>query len=464
MHVALLTDFPAVAFANGVSLATRSLKRHLEMRGHRVTLVGPRPSRRNPQADESSVLLQSAPFLAHPGVNLAFAWPPSSFDNKQPGFDVIHSQANSLLIHWAPVMRALHRVPCISTNTIYTPGFMHHGLPKALTRFAPVRRFFAGVPARAIDGLLAQAYNGGDGLVVQCDGLARYWEGLGLKVPLHVIPRPIDTAIFDRPGGADPFRADFARGSRLILVARHASEKNIGAVLSAFAQRVLPKHPQASLTLLGDGQQHQALIDQARSLGISERVDFKGEKRQSDLLDYYRHADLFAYASVTETYGQVIAEALWCGVPVVALDDQMGVAYQIQDGKNGILVRPGEDEDLRLGDAIASLLADPDRRQAFAEYGAQRQRQRVAPDVIHKQYEGAYAQAREHLLAHPPKPFSSRSVTSWGSLMARYVVPWTVQQGALFSLGLLGGWGNRYRLPEPGIGDIPDLPSTLAAE
>ncbi len=457
MHVALLTDFPAVAFANGVSLATRSLKRHLEQRGHRVTIVGPRPSRQNPQPDAQSLLLDAMPFFAHPGVNLAFAWPPRSFDNERFGFDMIHSQANSLLIHWAPMMRAVHKVPSISTHTLYTPGFVHHGLPKALVQHAPVRDFFSGLPARSVDRMLAQAYNGGDGLVVQCDGLARYWENLGLEVPLHVIPRPIDTNIFQQNVGADPFRPDFKRGGRLILVARHAKEKNIETVIEAFAKRVLPKHPYASLTLIGDGQEHGALQSQAKALGVFERMDFTGEKRQADLPNYYHHADVFAYASMTETYGQVIAEALWCGVPVVALDDRMGVAYQIQHGLNGLLISPGEDNDLRLGESISLLLADPQRREALGANGAKRARERVAPDVIFRQYEEAYGMAREHLVANPPEPFSSNSPLSWSRLMNRHVAPWTLQQGALFALGVLGGLGNTYRLPAPGIGDFPDV-------
>jgi glycosyltransferase involved in cell wall biosynthesis len=460
MHIALLTDFPAVAFANGVSLATRSLKRHLEMRGHRVTIVGPRPARENPKPDVDSLLLNSAPFLAHPGVNLAFAWPPSSFSNHGRDFDVIHSQANSMLIHWAPVMRALHRVPCLSTHTLYTPGFVHHALPKALIRHAVVRKHFAGAPARAVDRLLSQAYSGGDGLIVQCDGMARYWENLGISVPLHVIPRPIDTTIFERPVGADPFRHDFAPGKRIILVARHAKEKNIGAVLNAFAKSILTKHKDASLTLVGNGQEHKALVAHAESLGISGRVDFCGEKPHKDLRDYYAHADLFMYASMTETYGQVIAEALWCGVPVVALDDEMGVAFQVEHERNGLLVPAGPEEELRLGEAAAALLADAKRRNALGRYASKRARARVAPEVIYKQYEDAYGLAREHLEAHPPDEFSPRSLLGWGSLLNRFLAPWTFQQAALCTLGVLGAWGNTYRLPAHGIGDFPEQAPT----
>src|SRR5262249_21296190 len=155
--------------------------------------------------------------------------------------------------------------------------------------------------------------------------------------------------------------------------------------------------------LIGNGQEHLALVAQAERLDIMDRVDFRGEKPQKELRDYYGHADLFMYASTTETYGQVIAEALWCGVPVVAVDDKRGVACQAEDGRSGALTPGGRDEATRLGEAAAGLLCDPARRVALGEWAAERARARVAPDIIYKRYETAYEQAREHLDANPPR-------------------------------------------------------------
>ena len=65
MHIAVLTDFAVVTYANGPALATQALRRHLQARGHRVTLVGPRPGPDDPPAPEGSVLLDSMDFRAH---------------------------------------------------------------------------------------------------------------------------------------------------------------------------------------------------------------------------------------------------------------------------------------------------------------------------------------------------------------------------------------------------------------
>lgn len=308
MRIAILTDFPVVTYANGPSLATQALKRYLEKRGHEVTLVGPRPGPDDPLPPEGSILLDAVDFRAHDGVRLPFAWPPQAFENYRK-FDVIHSHATSLLMHWAPVMRELHGIPSISTNTIHLPSFAQHVLPQALFKIDFVRKQFEGF-APAVEAAFTRTYNAGDGLIVQCEGLAAYWRQYGLKVPLHVIPRPIDTAIFDAPLGADPFKPEFAKGKRIISVGRHAREKDIHKLIQAFAQYVLPVVQDASLTLVGDGAEHKRLIELAQTLGVAHRVDFPGERPHRELRHFYGHADLFGYASVSETYGQVISEAL----------------------------------------------------------------------------------------------------------------------------------------------------------
>jgi glycosyltransferase involved in cell wall biosynthesis len=454
MRVAILTDYPVVCFANGPSLATQALKRHLEKRGHEVTIVGPRPGREAPLPVAGSLLLESVPFRAHPGVQLPFAWPPAAFDNRQR-FDVIHSHANSSLMHWAPMMRRLHGIPCLSTNTVYIPGFAEYALPRGLCRIELIREFFSRVPARAIETSFAKTYDACDGLIVQCQGLADYWRAFGLRVPIHVIPRPIDAAVFDRPLGRDLFRPEFPRGKRIIVVCRHAREKDIDKVIEAFARHVHPLHPDASLTIVGDGQEHAKLMRLAKSLGVADRCDFPGEKPHKDLRDYYGHADLFAYASMTETYGQVISEALWCGVPVVALDDRMGVSFQVEHGRDGLLVAPGEGEIERLGHAFDRLLSNHIERATLAASASLRARARVAPNIVYGLYEEAYAAAFEHLARNPPRSFHGSSRPDWWGLLTDHLFPWTLQQSLLLAMGSLRGHGEEYVVPRVRIDGLP---------
>jgi len=453
MHIAVLTEFPVVCFANGPSLATQALKRYLENRGHQVTIVGPRPGPDAPPPTKGSLFLESVPLGAHPGVRLPFAWPPAAFDNRHD-FDVVHGQANSSLMRWAPIMRELHGIPCLSTNTLYLPGFAQYVLPEDIYKLGVIRDFWSRVPARAVEGAFTRMYNDQDGLIVQCDALAQYWIERGLEVPLHVIPRPIDTAIFDQPLGPDPFR--FPKGKRLLVVCRHAREKDLHKLLLAFARGVAAKHPGASLTLVGDGLEHKALVRLAETLGIMDRCDFAGEKPQRDLRHYYGHADLFVYTSLTETYGQVISEALWCGLPVVALDDAMGVAFQVKHSVDGLLVPPGSGEITRLVDAIDQVLSSPSLRRELGEKAAIRARERVAPEIIYAQYESAYASAIDHA-RRKSLGQGGRTVGDLARLVNRHVVPWTLEQALLATVGSLRtNEAKSYKPPKQRIDVIPE--------
>jgi glycosyltransferase involved in cell wall biosynthesis len=404
------------------------------------------------------VLLEAVDFRAHDGIRLPFAWPPEAFENHH-GFDVIHAHATSPMMHWAPMMRALHGIPCIATNTIHLPSFAQHVLPEALFRLEPVRRQVEAF-APAVEAAFTRSYNAGDGLIVQCAGLAQYWRDFGLQVPLHIIARPIDTAVFDTPAGPDPFPADFGRGGRIIAVGRHAREKDLHKLVEAFAAHILPVVPSASLTLVGDGMEHRRLKQLAERLGVGQRVAFPGELPHAVVRQWYGHADLFAYASMSETYGQVISEALWCGTPVVALNDRMGIAFQVTDGKDGLLVEPGQGELERLGNACASLLLDEPRRRAMGADAAVRARQRVSPDAVYAQYEAAYEAAILHRRTNPPPQFRPFQRQSWQRVFDAHLAPWTVLQLIAAGSGMFRSGKSDYEIPR-GV-DIGALPTAAA--
>jgi glycosyltransferase involved in cell wall biosynthesis len=445
MRIGILTDYPVVTFANGPSLATQALKRYLEARGHTVTIVGPQPGKDEPPAAPGSILLDAMDFDAHPGVRIPLPSPRKVFTERPP-IDVVHSHANSMLMHWAPMMRELHGIPCVATNTIYLPAFAQHLLPNAVYRVQAARDFWSWL-SWTIERSFARVYNAGDGLIVQCQGLADYWAKKGLQVPLHVIPRPIDVRIFDRPVGPDPFRADFPKGGRLIVVCRHAREKDLDRVIDMFARHVLPQVPHASLTMVGDGLEHQQLVDQAKRLGVLHRVDFPGEKPHKDTRDWYGHADVFTYASMSETYGQVVGEALWSGLPVVAADDHMGVSFQVKHDWDGLLVADDARIVESLGLATVQLLTDPQMRRTFGERAAQRARARVAPSVVYAAYEHAYAVALDHYQAHPRKREDHSSFSARWQMAADHTVPWAWKHLAMCAVAKLRG-AKGYSVPK----------------
>ena len=107
---------------------------------------------------------------------------------------------------------------------------------------------------------------------------------------------------------------------------RHTREKAQDRIIRIFAKHVLPQDPDATLTLVGDGPDTPYYRRVARELGAEHRVFFTSEVPWTTMPDFYRYADVFVHASLSETYGNVLGEALWCGTPVVAFADGMGVS------------------------------------------------------------------------------------------------------------------------------------------
>ena len=431
MHIGMLTDYVSVEFTNGPALASQAFRRNMEHRGHRVCLVGPRPFEREAEGD--AMLFKSLRFRQYASTALALPWPRRNF-TACPPFDVIHAHSNSLMMHWALMMRQLHGIPCLQTNTIHLPSFAHHAVPDSLLEnriTKPIFDFLTRYAERRFCNIYAQS----DGLIVQCQGLVDYWRNIGLDVPLHIIPRPIDLRTFDRPVGDDPFHPSFRRGGRLLVACRHAGEKSLDQLLRIFARHVLPQRADASLTLIGDGPVHTSLKKLSKRLGINHRVDFVGEKPQRDLPSWYAYGDIFAYPSMSETFGQVTSEALWMGLPVVGFNDGMGVAYQVKNEQNGLLVEPGPDGEERFGQALMRLLNDRRLRMRFSDTARRMQRELVHPEVVYKLYENAYAVAKEHIAANPPSAREKGKLGKRWQMLKDHLWPWVWKHAVLSAMG-----------------------------
>jgi 1,2-diacylglycerol 3-alpha-glucosyltransferase len=228
---------------------------------------------------------------------------------------------------------------------------------------------------------------------------------------------------------------DFKKGGRLVVACRHAGEKSLDELLKIFAAEILPKRSNASLTLIGDGPVHVALKKLSKRLGIAHRCEFVGEIAQKELPQWYHHADMFVYTSMSETFGQVISETLWMGSPVVAFDDGMGVAYQVHDGKNGRLVEPGNFE--AFGAAVIDLIDHPTKLQKFSETAFKMQRELVHPEIVFQAYENAYLSAIDHIKRRPPTSVGDRSLSMKWGIFKDHLFPWFWKHSVLIGSGMV---------------------------
>lgn len=176
------------------------------------------------------------------------------------------------------------------------------------------------------------------------------------------------------PGGPDasllpePDAADTDRLWTILAVGRAVWEKNYGTVLEAIA-RIKPLR-MVRLVIVGDGPELEALMDTAARLGLScSDVEFAGRVDQKDIAAYYRSADLFVLASVSETWGLVVNEAMSMGLPVV-VSSRVGCSVDlVKDGENGYVIPPGDASE--LGQAILRVIENVEAGRPFGECSRQ---------------------------------------------------------------------------------------------
>jgi glycosyltransferase involved in cell wall biosynthesis len=165
---------------------------------------------------------------------------------------------------------------------------------------------------------------------------------------------------------------DFPRTGRTILtVGRwNSAEKYKGAdTLIAALPRVLKTAPDASLVLVGDGDDRPRLEQLARDLDVSEHARFLNGLTPEQLFACYANCDVFALPSRGEGFGLVFLEAMAHGKPVIG-GAHGGIPDIVEDGVTGLLVPHGDAG--RLAEALESLFNDPSRAREMGARGRDR--------------------------------------------------------------------------------------------
>lgn len=399
-HIGILNDYLTTPYATGSNFASQFLQGQFKRRGHQVTMVGPRDPQASPaDMPRPAVALPALPLRSNPGFYLPLPSPSSLRQLVAAKLDVVLGQTSSALMDAGAYLRATQNVPLVCVNTAMLSSIYDVLLPEAMSSNRRVQDFCKSYVVPFVEQASVKVYNNSDGLIVLSKGLERYWRDRGVTVPIHVIPRSVNPAVAEAVVGEDPYPAAAPKGARLLVLCRHVREKSLGRLIDIFARHIAPAVPEATLTLVGDGPDHESFQQRCRRRGVADRVFFPGEVPVTDAPTWYGHGDIFLYASMSETYGQVVSEAMYCGLPVVAMDDEAGVAQQVHHGRDGLLLAPGPDRseaDRAFGAEVVGLLQRPARRRALAEAAQRSAVNRTDPDRVIQRYYTAFEQARRH--------------------------------------------------------------------
>jgi glycosyltransferase involved in cell wall biosynthesis len=314
---------------NGVAHTLSRMLAGLRDRGHDIQLVRLRQHFDDLPAQVpgfEEVVMPGVPIPRYPHLRMGLPCTRALtrlWSRRRP--DVVHVATEGPL-GWSAVRAARRlQLPVVSDFRTNFHAYSHH--------------YGIGWLRAPIVGYLRRFHNGTDATMVPTAGLRDQLRRQGFA-GLEVVARGVDTAQFEPARRSEALRRQWgARPGTVVVqcVSRLAAEKNIALVWDAF-RAIRRTAEDVRLVLVGDGPQRAELER------LCAGAHFAGMRRGDDLAAHYASADLFLFPSRTETFGNVVPEAMASGVPVVAFNEA-AAAQLVQPGVSGLLAdsaRPGQ--------------------------------------------------------------------------------------------------------------------------
>ncbi len=312
---------------NGVAMTLGRCVAALMAREHQVQLIRPRQGADDVPGEGGNleqVLQPGVPIPRYAGLKMGL--PAKStlrriWSLKRP--DLVHVVTEGPL-GWSALAaaKALRLPVATDFHTNFHSYSRHYGL---------------GWLKKPIVAYLRKFHNQARVTMVPSLTIRRDLESAGFR-NLEVVARGVDTHLFDPLRRSRDLRASWAvaeEGLAVLYVGRIAPEKNLALLVRAF-RAMARVRPDARLILVGDGPELAAMK--------AAHPDFVccGARRGEDLARHYASADVFLFPSLTETFGNVLLEAMASGLPCVGFD-YAAAAEHVRDGVNGLKAAYGNE-------------------------------------------------------------------------------------------------------------------------
>ncbi|MDE2079820.1 MAG: glycosyltransferase family 1 protein [Burkholderiales bacterium] len=346
LRVAVVTEtYPPEV--NGVAATVWQVVEGLRRQGHALQLIRPRQDGADAASREpgfAELLMRGLPIPRYPALRMGLP------------------ARRALVRHWA-----LHRPDVVHVVTEGPLGWSALQAARQLrlpvvsdfrTNFhAYSRHYGVGWLRLPVMAYLRKFHNQCACTMVPTEDLRRELQAAGFQ-GLRVVARGVDAQHFDPARRSPALRATWGAGPDTLValcVGRLAPEKNLGLLLDAVAA-MQAIHPPLRLVLVGDGPERTRLQQRC------PQALFAGTQRGPALAAHYASADVFLFPSLTETFGNVVPEAMASGLAVLAYD-HAAAGQLLRHGANGLLAPPGDEAAFR--DLARQLAADPARVRAL---------------------------------------------------------------------------------------------------
>lgn len=206
---------------------------------------------------------------------------------------------------------------------------------------------------------LRRCCEGIDAVVAVSSALAAKLKSCGTQTPVYSILNGFNLRYLPEKKEKVPMS--------FIQVGNLLKQKRADVTLRAFAE-VKQDHPEATMTVIGQGPEREALEQLCRELDVSDAVTFTGQLPNDGVLEEMAKAQFFVMPSVREGFGIVYLEAMACGCVTIGTEGE-GIADLIVSGENGFLV-PADDPGAIAG-LVRECAEDTARTAQVAQRGKQ---------------------------------------------------------------------------------------------
>lgn len=350
MKILFISDvyFPRI---NGVSTSIKTFVQQIQGLGHEVHLIA--PDYNVTTTDENwikriparSIYFDPEDKLMKYGEAMKLL--PTLEKEK---YDLIHIHTPFVAHYLGLKLASKLNIPCVETYHTFFEDYLHHYLPW-------VPQLLARGMARMIS---KRQCNAVDAIVAPSKPMLDVLRGYGVKASAEVIPTGLLDSSFNESDG-EAFRTKYGIAldrPMLLYVGRVAFEKNIDFLLGV-AKVLSEERPDVLLVVTGEGPAEASLHKLAKTLNLEKNVKFIGYlDRNTELNACYQSADVFVFASKSETQGLVLLEAMAQGTPVVAIAE-LGTTSILIEGKGALIAT---ENTLEFAQKVLQLLIYPEQR------------------------------------------------------------------------------------------------------
>lgn len=321
MRIGIFTDtYPP--FINGVSTSIVMLKKALEKQGHTVYIVtvNNENMKYKYEEDEKVIRIPGIPVGIY-DYRLTGIYPVKIVNKiRKWHLDVIHSQTEFGVGTFARIIAKQFHIPLVHTYHTMYEDYVHYitkgyfvGTSKKIVEYLTL--FYCDktiseliVPTEKTKELFKEKYKVNRNV---------YVIPTGIEIEKFYLENNKNLNVLEKRNSLGIAKDDFV----ILFVGRIGTEKNIDLLLNGM-EKLIKLSKKIKLLIIGDGPDMGYYKEYVYKRKLGKNVIFTGKVPWDSISEYYLIADIFATASVTETQGLTVIEAMAAGLPVVCINDE----------------------------------------------------------------------------------------------------------------------------------------------